>query len=240
MKRQVSSKEVRRRAKISKSLKEYIRTHPEARKSRSWKGRKHSAASKHKMSLAGFLREQERRKTGYRVSDEAREKIRKAGIGRKLSKESRHKISVANKGKRLSPEQRTRMIAFLKEYYRTHPNHFKGKQHTEETIRKLREANLGRFRGEKGPNWQGGISSLPYGVDWTVWLRLEIKNRDGNGCKICQSTTKLDVHHIDFDKQNNRPENLITLCKRDHGKANRGVISKEQLRTLINKKRQGS
>ncbi len=85
----------------------------------------------------------------------------------------------------------------------------------------MREANTGKFRGENGPNWQGGIDSLPYGIEWTPWLRKEIKDRDSGQCqnpKCDGPLTPFEVHHIDYDKQNNDPSNLITLCKRCHGK----------------------
>ena len=64
--------------------------------------------------------------------------------------------------------------------------------------------------------------------DSTVWnteLRDAIKERDNLACAICgqrgckrhrdsmeQGTARLAVHHIDRDKGNSVPENLITLC----------------------------
>ena len=32
---------------------------------------------------------------------------------------------------------------------------------------------------------------------------------------------KLDVHHIDYDKKNNDPKNLISLCRKCHMKTNK-------------------
>ena len=34
------------------------------------------------------------------------------------------------------------------------------------------------------------------------------------------NTEKLCIHHIDYDKKNNNPENLITLCNSCHTKTN--------------------
>lgn len=42
-----------------------------------------------------------------------------------------------------------------------------------------------------------------------------IKRRK-NACEICGSTVNLDVHHIDENRGNNFPENLITLCQSCH------------------------
>lgn len=45
-----------------------------------------------------------------------------------------------------------------------------------------------------------------------------IFNRDGNQCVLCGAYKKLCVHHIDNDKFNNHPTNLITLCTKCHSK----------------------
>lgn len=39
---------------------------------------------------------------------------------------------------------------------------FKGKHHTEEAKKKIRESHLGLFKGEKSPLWQNGKSFEPY------------------------------------------------------------------------------
>ena len=43
-------------------------------------------------------------------------------------------------------------------------------------------------------------------------LRKRIFNRDDNSCKICRSTQKLNIHHWDKNHDNNKLDNLITLC----------------------------
>lgn len=54
----------------------------------------------------------------------------------------------------------------------------------------------------------------------------EIFRRNGNECQACnrkKGVVNLVVHHIDGNKQNNEPENLVTLCVgchlRLHGKS---------------------
>ena len=68
---------------------------------------------------------------------------------------------------------------------------------------------------EKAPNWRGGISTLPWGKEFTKELKDKIRSRDNYICQICEdkeAKRRHAVHHIDYDKENNSPENLITLC----------------------------
>jgi len=100
-------------------------------------------------------------------------------------------------------------------------NH-KGKKHSEETILKMSNCPRKRegYIGSGNPNWQGGISKEPYGLDFNNTLRLEIKERDYNTCQLCFSENILLPHHIDYDKSNNRKTNLITLCQGCNSKVN--------------------
>jgi len=77
--------------------------------------------------------------------------------------------------------------------------------------------------GENHPLWKGGISRLPYSIDWTETLKRSIRERDHYVCRICgeQQTEKtFPVHHIDYNKKNCSPTNLITLCISCHSKTN--------------------
>ena len=115
----------------------------------------------------------------------------------------------------------------------------KGKVFTAEHRRKLSEAKIGYVPWGKGkkmpesfvrsrvgagnPAWQGGISFEPYSLDWTKTLKRSIRERDKYTCQIggeLQSDTAFPVHHIDYDKRNCDPENLITLCRKCHTKTN--------------------
>ncbi len=74
-------------------------------------------------------------------------------------------------------------------------------------------------------NWRGGVSCEPY---CDVWLDKEfkesIKFRDNYRCQNshCSGkfTHKLCIHHIDYNKKNCHPDNLITLCLSCNGRAN--------------------
>lgn len=111
------------------------------------------------------------------------------------------------------------------------------------------EGKLGKHIGGKGkdnpmygrkaelsPNWQGGKSFEPYGVEFNKELKELIRKRDNYRCQECfrhqdelfKNTKagirkyKLHAHHIDFNKQNNNPNNLISLCNDCHMQTNYG------------------
>ena len=106
------------------------------------------------------------------------------------------------------------------------------------TKKKISEARKGKYKGkdnpnygnhklagENHPNWKDGVSFEPYPISWTKTLKKAIRERDNHRCQICGKSTKkngrrLDVHHIDYDKNNLYPENLISLCKSCHMKSN--------------------
>jgi len=73
--------------------------------------------------------------------------------------------------------------------------------------------------GEKSVCWLGGKSFEPYTVDWTETLRRAIRERDRYLCQLCDSYGNI-VHHIDYDKKNSNPNNLVTLCLHCHSKTN--------------------
>lgn len=78
-------------------------------------------------------------------------------------------------------------------------------------------------KAELNPAWKGGLSFLPYPPTWTEMLRQAIRNRDNNVCVLCvpgAQGRRLCVHHIDYDKSNCSPDNLITLCLSCHTKTN--------------------
>lgn len=71
--------------------------------------------------------------------------------------------------------------------------------------------------GEKHRQWRGGVSRFPYGIEFSPQLKKAIRERDNYTCQRCGITQKeygktLEVHHMDHDKMNNDPGNLITSC----------------------------
>ena len=84
--------------------------------------------------------------------------------------------------------------------------------------------DLNRF-GSGNSAWKGGISFEPYCEAWKdKEYKSDIRNRDGNRClnPYCDSKdpSDLTIHHIDYDKKNCHPSNLITVCRSCNSKAN--------------------
>lgn len=74
--------------------------------------------------------------------------------------------------------------------------------------------------GQNNPNWKGGKSFEPYPIYWKETLKQSIRQRDGYICQICGKEPSINVHHIDYNKENCNPDNLITLCDVCHVKTN--------------------
>lgn len=152
-----------------------------------------------------------------------------AHIGVKRDPELMKQIGLKQRGK-----------VFTEEHKRKLSEVWKGRKHTVETRKKQSDAAMGRvwseeskeklskslkgkFSGEENPNWCGGISKLPYCFEFTNDLKEFIKWRDGYTCQnesCTKKSNRLHIHHIDYNKQNCKPENLITLCNSCNSRAN--------------------
>ena len=152
-------------------------------------------------------------------SEEHKRKLSEVAKTRVFSKETREKLSRALIGNKRGlgykhTEDAKRKIGLNGFHYG-----MKGKKHTEETKNKISMSN----KGEKHHNWLGGRSLEEYGKDWTDDLKDSIRKRDIYICQLCgihqeELDRSLDVHHIDYDKYNLNPENLIALCRNCHTK----------------------
>lgn len=96
----------------------------------------------------------------------------------------------------------------------------KGHKQKEEWIEKQRI----QVSGDKCWLWKGGLNK-PYGLEFNNQLRGQIRKRDNYICQQCnfkqkQLKYKLSVHHIDYNKQNNNLNNLVSLCKVCHSQTN--------------------
>lgn len=76
-------------------------------------------------------------------------------------------------------------------------------------------------KGEKNLNWKGGISFKSYSINWTDDLKRAIRKRDHYTCRLCGKEPAISCHHIDYDKKNCNPNNLITLCISCNSKVNK-------------------
>lgn len=169
----------------------------------------------------------------YIRTGEIRNKISKTLKGIPHSEETKRKLSEALKGKTRSEEYRKH----ISEAKKGKPSPMKGKHFSEESKKKMSKIKKGKhlseetkkkLSGENNHNWKGGKSFEPYPMDWTNDLREAIRKRDDYVCQMCGIhqdelkgwNKKLDIHHIDYDKDNLDPKNLITLCKSCHMKTN--------------------
>lgn len=80
------------------------------------------------------------------------------------------------------------------------------------------------FSGENSPTWRGGLSLDNYCDAWRdKTYKEDIKIRDNYICQnpYCyKKSNKLSIHHIDYDKKNCHPSNLITVCNSCNSLAN--------------------
>lgn len=111
----------------------------------------------------------------------------------KVSKETRKRIGEKHKGKKI-PES-------LKEYYK---KIYKGKRFSKATEFK---------KGEEHMFFNNWISREPYSKEWTSKLKKQIAKRDFYICKLCGKFAIKNgcPHHINYNKKDCSPENLIWL-----------------------------
>jgi len=98
-----------------------------------------------------------------------------------------------------------------------------------EVREKIRDSKLGKsnilIRGSNNGNWNGGTMFEPYTSEFNGNLKQRIKERDNHTCQLCgvpecECLRKLSVHHIDYNKINCLPNNLISLCNSCNTKVN--------------------
>ncbi len=183
--------------KLSESLKKAWRNHPEA-----WGSayrRSPTEISKQKRSDA--------MKKRWREEPEIWANWGPGNTGKIHSKETKRKIGIASKERLKNPEN----------------NPMYGKHHSAETKQKISTKAKERFKDpSNNPNWRGGISFEEYPQEFNDPLKNQIKKRDDYKCKFpnCHTPDDLTIHHIDYNKKNNDPLNLITLCRRHNLKVN--------------------
>ena len=159
---------------------------------------------------------------------EIREKHRKAILGSKHTEETKRKMSISRTGKVQSEETKQKLSEINT-----------GQECSVETKQKLSKAMLGRKAsietrhkmslsrmGNKNPAWQGGVSFGQYCPKFNEKVKEQIRDKYHRRCFECDITEeengmKLDVHHVDFKKEqgcNDHEWRLIPLCKGCHAK----------------------
>ena len=180
---------------------------------------KHTDEARNKMSLAHIGKK-------LHFSDEHRRRLSEAGKGKKFTKERKLNISLSMIGRKLSDEHKKKIGA-----------RFKGKKLTPEHIKKISLGNIGKHRlsGEFASNWKGGRTGngggyvAIYSPDhpfanrkYVLEHRLVMEKRLGRYLKPTEI-----VHHIDGNKQNNLDENLVLTNRAEHAKEHYGPKNME-------------
>jgi 5-methylcytosine-specific restriction endonuclease McrA len=106
-------------------------------------------------------------------------------------------------------------------------NPFFGRKHTKRTRAALSACARERCIASTGD----------YGPEWTAELREAIVRRDEFRCQLCGSNVELQVHHVDLDRSNSDPSNLLTLCARCHlgyhGRGERGAETSHAREVMV-------
>lgn len=145
-------------------------------------------------------------------SEETKRKIAEAIEGTTRPEEVCRSMSETLKGRTFSEETRRR----ISESKMGEKNPMYGREITADHRRKLSESH----KGERSSFWNGG-SPDPYPEEWDNILREFIREIYNRTCQLCgdheeQVGHRLDVHHLDGDKENLEWDNLAPLCRGCH------------------------
>jgi len=164
---------------------------------------------------------------GHKHTPEMRAKMSAARRGHRYTPETRARLSAALKGHVVSPETRAKMSAAKRRHV-----------FSPETRAKISAANRGRvvspetrakisaaLSGPNSPAWLGGNLRNLYAWAFNEELKEEVRRRDFYKCQLCgvpqaECKTALSVHHINYNKKDSDPLNLITLCVSCHSRTN--------------------
>lgn len=139
---------------------------------------------------------------GIERATELKKKLRISHLGNKHTEEQKRNIGNANRNKKKPPRTEEHRLNLSLNHAR-----LSGKNHP----------MFGK-RGKESSNWKGGISKEPYSFSFNEELKGLIRFRDSYKCQKCgcpeiENNQKLSVHHIDYDKENCKPSNLVSLCE---------------------------
>lgn len=175
-----------------------------------WLGKKHTAETRKKMSLVQSKKV---------CSEKEKQRLRTLRFGRKTSEETKAKQRLSHLRNPMSNEhkEKIRLVNSLR----------RGFKHSENSKEKMRLAKFGKYEGAKSHFWKGGISCLPYAFGFNKKLKVSVRERDYFTCRNCGRTENqlgyaLNCHHIDYNKKNHAPNNLISLCRGCHAQTNFG------------------
>ncbi len=154
--------------------------------------------------LIDYLQQGYEKGRAYRHDAETLAKISEAGRHKVITDEFREKMREIGRLSSLNrdPESYRRMGEAVREYYKTHVNPFKGKHHTEESLRKNKEAHLGRKKICK----EGVIKVVrPQDIDSYLsegWVLVQNKEcpKTTDWIFITNGDTNKKIHEYEFDE----------------------------------------
>ncbi|MEK6882183.1 MAG: HNH endonuclease [Nanoarchaeota archaeon] len=133
----------------------------------------------------------------------------------KLSEESRKNQSTAKKGFKHTEKTKKIMRDNTKQLWKDGVFNNR-KIDYKETAKKISATQ----RGISIDEWDGFVRVRKYSIEFFN-KRKYVKQRDIFTCQLCGDINSiLDIHHIDYNKNNNDLNNLITLCHSCHSKTN--------------------
>jgi len=155
-----------------------------------------------------------------RVTEEYRAKIGKSTKRRYEDPAYRAKMGKIQKIVQNTPEARRRNSKSQKISH--------NRPEVREKMSRLMKISMNRpevkekISGSNSWNWRGGCFE-PYSKEFNEMLKRQIRDRDDHLCQfpdcyLPENGKKHDVHHIDYNKKNHAPVNLITLCQSHHSK----------------------
>jgi hypothetical protein len=231
-----------KRKQISESLKLYFMKHPEARKVIA-----KAQLGVPKPKSKEFRKQVSNKLMGHAVSLETRLKISKSGKGKhNMSNEQKRLVSLRMRGKKhaLGFKHSSEAKAAISKFQKANPTkYWLGKKCTEKLKKKLSKIMKGRpptynmtyeirkkiseglkksslvRRGKNHPCYIDGRTEYP--SIFNKELKYKIFSRDFFTCQVCGNyPIRCQCHHIDYNKQNCKEDNLITVCCSCNNKAN--------------------
>ena len=158
-----------------------------------------------------------------------------------MKEETKKKISQTKVGYKRSEESRRKQGKTVKKLGR-----WRGEKNpvNDPILKEKRRKTIvesGIFKGENNPNWKGGNRDI-HGYPWyfNTELKEKIRSRDNNTCQnpMCKGISEnIEVHHIDYNKDNCEDFNLITLCKSCNMSANQNKEWHKEWYKLVMSKR---
>lgn len=133
----------------------------------------------------------------------------------------RAKIGAASKALWQDPEYREPLLQSRKEVWEDPEFRTKHSAATKAACQSPEWKAAHTWHGPDHPNWCGGDTE--YGPEFNDELKEYIRERDDHQCVICgisEDGRAHDCHHLDYDKLNNDPINLVTLCIPCHRRTN--------------------